>query len=382
MSLAHLGSQIPIKDLIIPVDYQDTLFNFYWNKVSGRGHMPLTDVTTMVSDDKFGQVVAIEDGTTNHFVYPMTQQYSGGGLSAKQSYYVVSGYRITAVSQPISSPLPACRINDITSGQSFTVTGYSDLSTVYIYHKGFDSSNAQVYAQTSTSTTTDSKGFFKVTINVGTQTNLNYVNVGIGSPAIANYWIEKVQVEIRDFATSFVDGTRATGELTYSKDIINPNSFTVNTWVNLKGINPANFQPIVEICSSNHQYNRLLLMLDKTTIKPRLWVDNNSTQVVTGGTSPSSISTNQWKMITLTFDGSVYKIFIDGQLADFKDSTISATFNSNATFNIGGKHWGRLNGHLSNFLISPRAFSTDEISTIYNYSKPLYDPYNYYSVYG
>lgn len=174
--------------------------------------------------------IIIEEGTTNNFPYPMTQQYAGGALSAKAAYYVIEGYRVSAIAQPLSAPLPGCKIM-ISSSQSFTVSGYTDLTNVKIYHKGWNTSNAQVYAQTSTAINPDSNGFFTKTIDVGTQTGLSYVNVGIGDPGLANYWIEKVQVEQKSFATSFVDGTRSNSVIEYTSSIFPQEDFTVGMWV-------------------------------------------------------------------------------------------------------------------------------------------------------
>lgn len=250
--------------------------------------------------------IAIEEGTTNYFPYPMTQQYSGGVLSNKNSYYVVEGYRVTAVEQPTNAPLPGCRVV-ISSTQSFTVSGYSNLPNVKIYHRGWDSSNVQVYAQTNTSVNTDNYGFFTKTINVGTQVGLNYVAVGIGEPTLTNYWIEKVQVEKKEFATSFVDGTRSNGVIEYPSLVFPEKDFTVSMWVSHTGdLRAASHNYKLFALGDNYLTNRLTLWnyYPIGTDTRKLILDSGSstgTRQYTDLISPNPFQVGKWEMLTISF---------------------------------------------------------------------------------
>ncbi|WP_129408091.1 hypothetical protein [Marinitoga lauensis] len=173
---------------------------------------------------------AVEEGTTNYFIYPLTQEYYGGSLRSARSYYTTNGYKIIATDQPLSGPLPGCQVT-ATNTEKISISGWTDLSLVRIYIAGYDSTGSNIWPQFLTNVAPDTKGYFSITIDLSSApSSLAYINVGIGSTSTPSYWIEKIQVEKKSFSTSFVDGTRAEGK-TILPFGINKN-FVISFWGN------------------------------------------------------------------------------------------------------------------------------------------------------
>lgn len=148
------------------------------------------------------------ESTTNYFPHPLTQEYYGGALRAKGSYYMESNGRITVYNQPTGSVLPGCRV-DLTTADCVTVSGYSNLARVDIYWAAYTSSNAITTPQTYTYADTDKNGYFETTIwmqNAG----VAYMHIGIGDPEGTNYYLDKLMVEKKNHSTEFVSGSRKT----------------------------------------------------------------------------------------------------------------------------------------------------------------------------
>ncbi len=123
---------------------------------------------------------------------------------------------------------------------------------------------------------------------------------------------------------------------------------------------------------------------------PAIYVDTNGkirTSCFWGGTttnqSVSSISVNDnvWHQITVTFESTSHKSYLDGILYD----TISKTqtnYSSTYYYYIGsGKNTSWTNtgnmtfsGNISNFLFYNRALNSDEVTQIYNATKKRYIP--------
>lgn len=156
------------------------------------------DVTSQTDDD----YLQFNRGA-NAFVIPFTKNYSGGTLNTSfMSYYTFSGTKAIATNQPLNSPLPGCQLTSFKSGDSFVVSGYTNLTSVQIYHQGFDSSNSSVYTQVWVAVTPDANGFFEKVITPPSSSAISYVNIGIGSSVVANYWLDQVivtNVEEYDF---------------------------------------------------------------------------------------------------------------------------------------------------------------------------------------
>lgn len=394
MTKAHAGSTLGVKDLIIPVDSQDRYFPFYWNKVSGRGDEPILDVATIEPVDLFEQAVAIEDTTTNLMKNPsfkdgMTEWNSVAGtvVDIKNDYVEIkTTEQYSGIYQTVS----------VTSGKTYTLSywykwvdgintvgGHIDTNAMIRIDKGQWKTGTVIEVPKDgkwhfieeTFTPTSNLSQWRIYIQPGRAT------VGTSIGRIRTDRGFGVQLEERGWATAFTPTTRVRGSLTYNKDLFNPDQFTINAWVKLKTIRQSNYQPIIEICSSNHQYNRLLIMYaGGTTKRLRIWFGNNT--VNDDLSSDFTVEADKWYMITVTYDGTKYSIYVNGVLYSEKLSTEKVSLHQNATINVGGRYWGILDGNIAGLLISPRAASPHEIAAWYEYKKRFYDPYNYYAVWG
>lgn len=403
MSLAHAGSNI--KDLIIPVDYQDTLFHFYWNKVSGRGHEPIQDVTTFVDDDKFGRVIAIEDGTTN--LYSSQAAFHGQNVSASYdpntkewTVTVPSGstqlwrgifyIQRDAVFSPGEKGTVSCEVWANESGIPLFIdinnfglskdTGINDNDIVAnrIYRVGSTIAGKWVkISATFEFSPSATQNFYDQSTFI-----IDNGWVPSGDKTIK---IRNIQCEKKSWPTSFVNGSRGVGVLEYPKEMFPQKDFTVNMWISHTG----------DTRLAQMEYKLFSLGSDVTTSRLTIWnfcpitSDFANRRIISdygnndsGGrqykdlVDPVLFVPGQWEMFTITFEYSTKK-FTYYRNGNYWDTYTPAKLNpihSVLLYNSGWKY--------SNLLISPRVFSPDEIRLLYHYGKPLYDPYNYYTVFG
>ena len=397
-NIAHGRSTLGLSgDYLIPVDYHDRFFPFYWNKISGRGDEPILDVATIVPDKRFGKVVAVEEETTNLFrnpdfsdgttgwqIYNSTTEVKDGYLEITRNRVYGGIWQGVSVKAGITYTMSYWYKH--ISGSSLMgghIDGHSTMVTRLRIDKGpwvggtvincpddnewhlievqhtptSDNSNARFYIQPGRGVTDD-------TVTVG------HIRIGDGFG---------VQIEEKNWATSFTVGSRSRGSLTYQQSLFTPHEFTISTWFKVNTLK-SRYQPIVEVCSSMHQHNRLLVMVENNAL-------NNVSVRFGNSTVNEYFSSNfvpeidKWHMLTLTYNGTTYILYADGKEVGRKNGPMVTPL-PNATVNIGGRHWGILDGHLANFLISPRAAHPDEIEAWHEYGKAFYDPYSYYAVWG
>lgn len=385
MTKAHAGSSLGLSgDYILPVDFQDKLFPFYWNTDSGRQDYPTIDVSTMVPDDKFGQVVAVEDGTTNlipsatrGFVKVAPTVNTEKRLFEEDSLLLnVTDNTTKQWSGPKWIGLP------VTPGQTYTFSVWlmtDALATlddaITVGAESYNSANVRTPIDKYI-TLTRQGVWTRYTNTFTVPADSATFNVYVYVVRNGKVYIACPQVENRGFVTSYVPGSRLAGSLAYPKEILNPKAFTIATWFKVNAIT-GNYQPILDVCSGTHQNNRLLIMLEANGVL-RTWYGNAT--VNNSFTSNFIPEVGQWHHFVLTYDGTTYRMYVDGKLKS-EATNEAVTFHADATFNIGGRYWGKLNGHFSNFLVSPRAAHAEEIEAWFEYGRPFYDPYDYTMIY-
>lgn len=397
MSLAHAGSNI--KDLIIPVDYQDTLFHFYWNKVSGRGHEPIQDITTIVPDSKFGQVIAIEIGTKN--LCAISDSYWSINKSNYQGTMNVTTSQTGFSTSARFDFKP--RADEGKTGWQVAQYNFPSFSfdTSKRYTLSFFARKINDYANSISVSIRNENGFNNVLNNVVKTLSARWDRyiitftplisgvkpvIYIISNESASFEIADPQIEQLGWATSFVNGTRSTGVLEYPKEMFPQKDFTVNMWISHTGdMRRAIYQSCKLFSLGSDVKTSRLTIWNFCPITPeapnrRIISDYGNDDY--GGRQykdlidPVLFVPGQWEMFTITFEYSTKK-FTYYRNGNYWNTYTPAKLNPIHSVLLHDSGW-----KYSNLLISPRVFSQDEIRLLYHYGKPLYDPYNYYTVFG
>lgn len=405
MTIAHASSVLGIKDYPIAIDFKDILFPFYWNKVSGRAHEPTIDVSTMIPDDRWGMVLAVEDGTTN--LYTSQSTFSANGVTASYdsntktwtmtvpsgstgSWRGIAYNQTNAVFSPGEKGTVSCEVFADESGipLNFDVNNYGVSYSTGINDNDIVSNRVFRVGETVAGKWVKISVTFEfsssATQNFHDQTRIIFGNgwVPSGDKTIK---IRNIQCEKKAWPTSFVEGTRGTGRVQYPKEIFPPLDFTLNMWIAHTGdtrtnnsamklfaldqdITKArltlwNYCPI----SSDSQNRRIIADFGNDSVGTRQFLDL---------VHPTLFVPHQWEMLTVTLDyaNKTFRFYRNGILWGTRTVSVINPINAVELYNSGWKY--------SNLLITPRVASNEEILAWYEYGKPFYDPYNYYAVYA
>lgn len=420
MSKAHGGSALGLQGgIILPVDCDDLYFPFYWNKVCGRGWEPISDVSTIVPDNRWGRVVAVECETTNLVntsigalgEIPVSNYYWWDFICDVADYITMEtplGFQQVAHTKwsvdPNKDPVNNgggirfgyAEVINVSPNTTYTFSYYIKVRDRdyfhpnFIYIREFNSSNTNIKSYGIASTSRREyvgNGWYRIW---GTfTTDPNTVKVRIDHYAYDTngneVWFLAGQLEQKNWPTSFTKGTRGTGRIQYPKEMFPHGDFTLNMWICHTGDTRTN----------NSNYKLFALGTDRNTARLTLWnyypisSDSLNRRIIAdfgydvGGNrqfrdlvSSDLFVPGNWEMFTVTFNYST-KEFRFYRNAKFWNSYIPTKLNpieSVEFYNSGWKY--------SNILISPRVASENEIKVWYDYGKHFYDPYDYYAIYG
>lgn len=150
-----------------------------------------------------------------------------------------------------------------------------------------------------------------------------------------------------------------------------PQSFTASIWMNYDGGGPSSFSSIMsnarDCCAT---YTGFQIDFNRTTLNllGRLWMGG-------GGPAssimiPASVTVGQWQHIALTYDGTNFRLYLNGQLGASSTYTYSTTpGQSLVPMKIGGmgstSSGHTVGGTLDDARIYSRALSADEIAQMY-----------------
>jgi hypothetical protein len=185
-------------------------------------------------------------------------------------------------------------------------------------------------------------------------------------------WIKDPQIEFRDYPTSYVAAgvTRPVGKLWYDKSVVNPSAFTISCWFNIPWMhrdssNPPNggiqgnwYHPIIEIATPTNTSQSLGLAAGPV---PASFNRNLILQVPGGVTANFPIQDNTWYHMVITYDGTTYKVYINGtQQISYTGAAIAPA--AAEVLMVGGGYRGKPLIYIDEIRIESRAISTDEVS--------------------
>ncbi|HEY4788709.1 MAG TPA: DUF2341 domain-containing protein, partial [Bacteroidales bacterium] len=155
-------------------------------------------------------------------------------------------------------------------------------------------------------------------------------------------------------------------------------TFTLSAWINPSVINNWN-RIIAKSYTSNNLPYTIYGMLFNGTHKIRMEISKSSTQQTLDGAT--DINIGQWAYITLTYDGTTRRIFVNGVPDGSSTSVTGAIDNDNMPLTIGasGYNLDYFNGKIDEARVSSVAKSPDWISTEYNNQ---HAPSSFYSISG
>lgn len=177
---------------------------------------------------------------------------------------------------------------------------------------------------------------------------------------------------IANKAYRFNDGNRI--NVTNSASLSLSNAFSISVWVNMQSITgrdgngDVSITPQQCIFTKSCDYGQI-----RSSINPQ---PNGSfilqTYANDGDQATIPFQLNQWKLISLTYDGSTLKQFVDGSLVSTKTTVLNLALSNNYNLVIGnmGCYVYYFNGFIDEFRMYDRGLSNSEVLNIYNAERP------------
>jgi hypothetical protein len=179
------------------------------------------------------------------------------------------------------------------------------------------------------------------------------------------YW-SMPQLEYREWATSYVKGSRPVGKLWYPKELINPAAFTIGCWFNIPhmhtavtnnaGIQGSWYHPIIEMATPTISSSSIRIVAGP---QPSPYLRKLAIQGIVGSTSSFVVQDNTWYHLICTYDGTTYKVYVDGTQQIATTGTV-ITPGSSEVLMVGGGYYGKPNIMIDELRIESRAISADE----------------------
>lgn len=392
MTKAHAGSTMGLQgDFILPVNFEDKLFSYYWHTSSRYIH-PTIDVSTIVPDDKWGYVLAVEDGTTNVISQSDLSNLHGWNPTDSANSYATQtsdGFwrvpRTNATTGKQNVEILMDRIYPVSEGQTWTESFYFrhdgtsiGFTVSFLTNNGHHPVPATIVKvgpnlyRAYATYTIETGGTLLRAIDINDLTgNWTYID------------IKDAQLEQKAWATSFVNGTRDVGRIQYPKEIFPTGDFTLNMWLAHTGdTRTANIALKIFALDQDITKSRLTLWnycpisADPCRIIADFGNNDVGTRQYRDLIHTTLFVPHQWEMITVTLDyaSKTFKFYRNGVLWTAHTPSVLNGINAVELYNSGWKY--------SNLLICPRVVPDYEIRAWYEYGKPFYDAYDYTAVYG
>lgn len=172
-------------------------------------------------------------------------------------------------------------------------------------------------------------------------------------------------------AYRFNDGNNIT--IANSASLSLSNAFSVSVWVNMQSTTGRDGNGAI---TTNSEQCLFTKNCDNGQLRSAIFPQANGTFLLqtwanTGDQIAIPFQLNQWKLISLTYDGSTLKQFVDGNLVSTKATVLSLALSNSYNLVIGnmGCYVYYFNGSMDEFRMYNRALSNSEVLQIYNGEK-------------
>jgi hypothetical protein len=342
---------------------------------------------------------AVEEGTTNLFTNPTFQNGESGfdyiwGWSSRtiKDGGPLGRYIELVDSNPEAGNYYGHTFN-VTPGQTYTFSVYINVlecqgGEVVLYYHCLDANGNVISAATSfligeeVPSNFIGQGWRRYKITVTAPANAAKVRAFVYSyiRATSRIQVTGFQFEEKPFATSFVDGMRADGQLRIENVLRNRDSWVVSFWYK----HPGDFSVTRMLFGSPENDivdpNEFSVFVTSTgTIKILNRVNNTTIFSIE---SSASIPANEWIFLTFIYTGSEIRAYMN------RNQILSGTATINWNFTAGdpSKLWigsvrtgnlSRTGGLFANLLIArydPAIWTDEYIRTIYQTKRPFAVP--------
>ncbi|TAG35774.1 MAG: LamG domain-containing protein [Cytophagia bacterium] len=172
-------------------------------------------------------------------------------------------------------------------------------------------------------------------------------------------------------AYRFSDGNRIT--VPNSSSLSLPNAFTFSVWVNMLSATGRDGNGAVTTSSEQCIFTK---NCDGGHLRTAIYPQNGTFLLQTYANNGDQVTIpfqlNQWKMISIVYDGSTLKQFVDGVVVSTKTTTLNLALTNANNLVIGnmGCFIYYFNGILDDFRVYNRALTNTEVQNIYVVEKP------------
>ena len=170
----------------------------------------------------------------------------------------------------------------------------------------------------------------------GTDASIIDKSQGSNLKLVGNTTGSTTQVKFANTKSMYFDGT---GDLIASSPVSFGNSFTAEAWIYqpVTAGNGGAGDDVFSVWNNSNGQKAILLRIDGTSLTLFVSYDGSTNNI--SGLAGGTINTNTWHHVALTWDGSNYRLFLDGTVVQTQASS-TAPYSSTQKLQIGSSKSG------------------------------------------
>lgn len=222
---------------------------------------------------------------------------------------------------------------------------------------------------------------FETTVTHDNNTNYSFVDISFSNDSAIMVCCP--QVEEKSYGTSFIIGAREKGKLYYPRELINLNSFTISCWFKVthkyyskneytQGISDNWYQPIIELAPTSNRGADIGLSVVITPAANYSVLSKIHLRSPRGSYGSTTIQDDTWYHMAVTFDGSEYKVYLNGVNECGLVSSTPPSVYDDSVLMVGGGYHGASNIFIDELRIDTVARTKEEILSWYLSSNPFF----------